>query len=365
MKQIIIFFSIILISSNSFASSKVTISSLIDGYFATDNHTTPHAQTWENPRPYAVNNATKNQFGINLAQFAFTTDSDNLYTNLTMQVGELATYFPMGGYLYEAYIGYKFGKSWSADIGYFITHLGCEAVVSWKNPLSTYSLLTYVAPFYHKGIRLNYAFSDELSFMFMLADANSQEESNENKSFGLYITYEKNNTELSYAGYLGNDEADTPPNGKIFMFHNILLAYNNLGKLDISTQFDLISKEDAFYDKNENTITGIYYGLAASAVYHLHNKIDLATRATYFNNSKYIGDYIDLPNVSGSGYTLGISYMPEKNSYLRFEGRIIVFASGENDEGKVFYIGKEKSNSMLEFVLSYGMNFDLFEKNVE
>jgi len=359
MRNIILTTLIALVASLSLSASETNIklNALMDGYYAIDNNKMSDPT---DIRPLALNNQLKDQFGINFAMLSASADSKNWYGKVTIATGDVAKSF-FSNSIYEAFAGYKFTDKISLDAGIFPTHIGGEGFISNFNWLSSYSVLTFIGPFYHTGMRINYNPTENIALSALIANSNSTyPDNNKNKSYGLFAKYYKNSFFVSYAGYYGNDVANTPPGGLTYMHHNIV-AQNTYGKIDVKAQIDVVTKADSYQETLADDVeSALYYGISLSALYHINSTFESCLRVSYYNNEKDpFGGVAYYPAVTGIDATAGITWRPTADSFLRLEGRLVQLDEGENGIGKVFNNGEEMTNSFMEAAITYGVNFEL------
>jgi hypothetical protein len=334
----------------------VKLNGYADAYFANDNEKLPN--TIEMPFNYTRSltyvNYKKNQFGLNIAQVCAEVAYDNLRGNITLQAGDLvASAWQTAGALtpiiQQAYAGFNaFDKVW-IDAGYFLTHIGGEALLPKDNWLSSHSLVTYYEPFYQAGVRISYE-ADNFTGQLHILNGNGRiEDNNVNKTFGLFLSYKPfEKLLISYANVIGNEEVGRPEDGTVHMLHNLVATYNINDDFAIRGQFDMASKDVPDVIPQNDPISGSYMGISLTAHYLLSKELNVTGRFALVNNE----DGVYAPVLSGNVITLGCEYKPADNYYLRLEGSMFQF----DDKYKIF-INKdsEADASKMEIMLNFGV----------
>lgn len=335
---------------------KVNISGYADAYFANDNDKLP--TTLEMPFNYTRSltyvNYKKNQFGLNIAQVCAEIAYKNLRGNITLHSGDLVTsawqsvgvITPM---IQQAYAGFNaFDKVW-IDAGYFLTHIGGEALLPKDNWLSSHSLVTYYEPFYQAGVRISYE-SDAFTGQFHILNGNGRiEDNNVNKTFGIFLSYKPiDQLVISYANVIGNEEVGRPEDGTVHMLHNLVATYNINDDFAVKGQFDMASKDVPDVNPQNEPVSGSYMGFSLTAHYILSKELNIAGRFALVNNE----DGVYAPVLSGNVITLGCEYKPADNYYLRLEGSMFQF-----DYKYKIFIDQDgaASSSKMEIMLNFGL----------
>ncbi len=338
------------------ADTKISISGYVDAYFANDNEKLLSSEElpFNFTRSLTYINQKKNQFGINMAMVSADVSFDNLRGNVTLQAGGLVnSAWQAAGVLYpmiqQAYAGFNFYDKFWLDAGYFLTHIGGEALLPKDNWLSSHSLVTYYEPFYQSGARISYE-SDKFTGQLHILNGNGRiEDNNVNKTFGVFLSYKPlDELVISYANVLGNEEAGRPEDGTLHMLHNIVASYNITDDLAIKGQLDLASKDLPNADTTKEPVAGSYMGLSLSAHYILTKEINITGRFAMVNNE----DGVYAPVLSGNVITLGCEYRPAENYYLRLEGSMYQL----DDKYKIFVNQDgEADASKMEIMLNFGI----------
>ncbi len=336
----------------------IKIGAYVDAYIASDGDS-----AGSNPaskgRPYSANDFYKDEFALNIAQIsAITTYKNIIRSNVTLQAGSLplAAYGTKNPNVQQANLGVQLFRNVWLDAGYFLTHIGNEALLPKDNWLTSHSMVTYFEPFYQAGAKVSYE-TDLLNAAVHILNGNGLlEDNNYNKTLGLYLGYNAGETfALSYAGVYGNEVPGNPSNAKLHMMHNISTTFLPLDKFGINAQVDYASLEDGKIEDGDTTGAS-YLGFSVTGRYEIVKKLSCAVRFTYFDNEEGLYEPC-CSKCSGMGITGGLEYKPMENAYIRLEARMLKFNEGEEEDsypGKVFYDGEEKTASRSEIMLNLG-----------
>lgn len=149
-----------------------------------------------------------NDFSINLAEVVFSkspTEGAPVGFRLDVDYGETTDFIHCGALscdrtgapdepyknIQQAYVTWATPIGLTLDMGKFVTHMGAEVIESKDNWNYTRGLLFCCAiPYYHAGVRANYAISDRLFVNgYLLNGWNDVVETNNMKTFGAQIGF--------------------------------------------------------------------------------------------------------------------------------------------------------------------------------
>ncbi len=335
---------------------KFNIGGYADAYFVNDNVKTngeisvPASSDFT--RQYTLINAKKNQFDLNIAQisgnFVF---KDNVRGKITLQYGslpQLAYALDNPTTIQEAYAGVRVCEKLWFDAGYYLTHIGGESYLPKDNWLSTHSIVTYFEPIQHAGAKLTYSNEKMTAMLGIVNSRLSLAENNQNKTFCGQFAYNFNSgLSLSYAGILGNEETS---GSKTYFLSNFCANATLAKGLEAKAQFDIATKEDAKYDNGEYK-NGTYTGLSAQIRYSFAENLRTTFRAAMYDDE----DGANSAGIKGTQFTLGIEFLPNRNSYIRLEGDMMNL----DDKYKPFTDSDGKpTNKRASIALSMGLWID-------
>jgi hypothetical protein len=205
----------------------------------------------------------------------------------------------------QAYMTYKFTDKFSVTAGQFGTHIGYEVIDAPVNYNYSLSNLFGNGPFYHLGLKANYAFTDKVGLM--VGVVNNWDSNFDNNKFKtgiaqLFISpVEGWNLYLNWIG--GNEETTLDDDD------NLIINGDGLAK-GFKTMVDLTTS----YQLTESFLLGLNYaygsykpkgfdaktwgGAALYANYAFSDVFGLGIRAEYFDNTQGV-QY--LTNALGGG----------------------------------------------------------------
>lgn len=352
------FFLLIIVSllfvSSVYAQPEIKVQGYVDTYYATDNSVLMGDHSM---RSFSVVNGMKDQFGLNIGMLSVSGETDRFRGNVTFQKGDLPSQAYSGHTIQQAFAGVQLFENFWMDAGYFGTHIGGESLLPVDNWLSSHSMVTYMEPFYHAGVKFNYQVNDNIDVgLHILNQAWGYSDNNFNKTFGLTAGYSTDDLSVSYAGMYGNEEDGKPQNAKLYMYHNVCLGYDGIENMDIKAQLDMATLEDGVY-KDGDYEQGSFMGFSLQGRYHFQKNFKATARFAYFMDA----DGIQGVGCNGLGITGGVEYNPTDNTYLRAETRMLNFSNNEADgSGDQFYDGEENTNSRMELMLNFGIYLDIF-----
>jgi hypothetical protein len=247
-------------------------------------------------------------FGPNaeMGNFGNTRSGASLYLPSNFYVNQL---YGTSAAIKQAYFSYRFTDKFSMTVGQFGTHIGYEVIDAPINYNYSLSNLFNNGPFYHIGLKANYAFSDKVSLMVgVVNNWDNLTDDNTQKSLvsQLYISPTKGwNVYLNWIGGYSDDTYLT----------TIGTGTNNPALMDYTRQlFDLTTGyqvTDKFYlglnaaygqykfltkngDDTDN-ITDLYGstspswgGVAVYGNYAISDVIGIGARYEHFQDKNYV-----------------------------------------------------------------------------
>lgn len=339
---------------------KLKFGAYADIYFANDNDNIKGETGTESTlmRQFTFTNLYKNEFRLNIAQVSGIMDYKGIIRgNVTVQYGDFAHISHSGNPIQQAFVGYSLAENLWLDAGYFLTHIGGEAVLPKDNWLSTHSLVTYHEPFIHSGIKLTYAGkSFQAGFHILNGSLITFEDNNFNKTIGLNLGYSFGSIfSASYAGLFGNEEPGSPNNAKLSMYHNFCFYSDPIDGLSLKAQFDYATREKGFSENGEVKDASLM-GLSLQGRVRIMEKLFTTLRVAYVDNTT---NYSTAYNTTGMGLDLGVEYKPSPTSYIRLEGGMLKFDDTDEYFGKYFRDADGKqTDSRMDVRLTFGFWID-------
>ena len=250
-------------------------------------------------------NFNHNSFQFNAAKLSFnrpTTGPGSLGYRLDLVYGPLADSFnvpfelPVEGRneysiqknILNAYVSYTapIGNGLTFDVGKFTTFIGAEVfdtIDNWNYQQGI--MFSFAQPYYHNGLRMNYAATDKVGVGFYLVNGwNNSFDQNTGKSVGFSFTLTPSSKFQIIQNYLGGPENSTSNTGWRHLYDGVINATINSNvalrfNYDIGTNKPFISS-----DPNAN-----WRGIASSIRFSkADGKISFAPRFEYlYDNSGY------------------------------------------------------------------------------
>ena len=254
-------------------------------------------------------NFNHNSFQFSAAKLSFnrpTSGPGSLGYRLDLVYGPLADTFnvpfefPVDGRsqdsiqknILNAYVSYTapIGKGLTFDVGKFTTFIGAEVfdtIDNWNYQQGI--MFSYAQPYYHNGLRMNYAASDKVGVGFYLVNGwNNSFDQNTGKSVGFALTLTPSSKFQIIQNYLGGPENSTSNSGWRHLYDGVINATINPNvalrfNYDIGTNGPVLSSDPS----------AKWRGIASSIRFSkADGKISLAPRFEYlYDNSGFATGY--------------------------------------------------------------------------
>ncbi len=260
---------LILANSVSFAQT-VDIHGFVDTYYS---------YNFNNPdsRLNGVSNFDfhHNAFSLNLAEIVFsksTSDTSPVGFRIDLNFGETTDFIHCGAFscenaavpsseepyknIQQAYLTLATPVGLTFDMGKFVTHLGAEVIESKDNWNYTRGLLFCCAiPYYHTGLKANYAVSDILSVSgFVLNGWNNVVENNGKKTFGAQVALTAIKPVPIILNWIGPEEsAGVYENRQVY---DLVATFNFSDAIAFAVNYDYGS-QDSLVTGSDQTWSGI------------------------------------------------------------------------------------------------------------
>ena len=242
---------------------------------------------------FGVYDQKYNQFGIGITQFSLAYSNPKSSLNLDLNFGpaaELVNGNSIGGtsnIIQNAYFTYSPNDKLSFDIGKFGTHIGYELIDATQNVHYTYSYLFNYGPFYHLGLKANYAFSGKYALMVgIFNNWDDLVDNNSHKSFGASFNLAPVEGLDMYLNWIGGNEAD----GEIDAFRSLFdlsIGYSVSDNLSLGLNL-AVGSEKIHETATVEGSDGIWKGVAGYVHFKLNPVFGLGFRAEYFDDTKAI-----------------------------------------------------------------------------
>lgn len=272
--------------------------------------------------PFLYNFKKHDELTINLIFLKGNFESKKLRANLGLMAGNYAKYNLAAEpeffrYIYEANIGYKFSDKFSADVGIFPSHIGCESANAKDNWNLSRSILAENSPYYETGIKFNYTPNAQWAFsLFGLQGWQNIKDYNASKAIGTQVVFKPNDQWIfNSSTFIGNERPDTAK--QLRLFHNFYVIYNISDKSKATIVLDLGAErkiDEMGYNK--------WMGTALLLQYSFTKKFAASARGEFYRDktgvtvSNYFPDQFEV-----AGLAFNLDYAPTKNFIVRAEMR--------------------------------------------
>ena len=285
-KTLPVFFFCLVLVSGAFAQEtakepeapKLNISGAVDAYYQYNFN--------KNPAPTSFTPA-HNSFALGMAQLVLSKESGKVGFMADLSFGPRAEAGNYGYYgssftdqlIKQLYITYKPINKLKFTLGSFGTFIGYELIDATGNLNYSTSYLFSFGPFYHTGLKAEYALTDNLTVMAgVLNDTDSKFDFNGKKHIGGQLAYVKGDFK-AYLNYLGGLQGQDSTGFKVNQVD--LVAAYQLGKLGLGIN---LTDQMRKFEESE----GInWMGGALYANYALTEKFLLALRAESLSDKKH------------------------------------------------------------------------------
>ncbi len=299
-----------------------------------------------------------NSFGLNMLMLSGKYKSNKLRGTFTLHYGDIAdaAWSTLYNNIQEANIGFRLGKKWWFDMGYFRTHLGFESIQPRENMTTSVATTTYFEPYYLSGAKLSYALTPKLTLVANVFNGfNTFTAINNAKTVGLSINYEPSERVFfTYNNLLGSNDLKQE---KFRTYHNIYFAYKGQ-RWDVGAEVNFGSQTNTKLADSTKTAYMIS-GLLSVRYKFKKGKYGVYMRGEVFEDSDEIltgpvqNKNHQLVGINLVGVTIGGQVKPLPNAYLRLEYRGLLCTQQET----IFYTDKNYTNTRQEIVSAFGIWF--------
>lgn len=186
----------------------------------------------------------------------------------------------------QAYLTWKPVDKLTLDLGQFYTLFGAEVAESWRNVNYSRGGLYYaMQPFWHTGLKANYAITDKIGVNAMIVNGvNSSFEGNKSPTVGVQVVATPIDELFIAAGFMGglhprdgDDETSATKNFENFFD---VVATLTLGDFKLVNNFDLNLYRPKGVKDGEN-----WWGISVAPAYSITNWMGVAGRVEYLSDS--------------------------------------------------------------------------------
>jgi hypothetical protein len=276
-----------------------------------------------------ANPENANGFGLGFANTVFAYEKGKAGVVADIAFGPKADDANLAGAINQLYAYYKASDKVTITAGQFNTFLGYEVISPAANFNYTVSYLFNAGPFSHTGIKLDYAASDDLSFLVALTNSHAISSADGNvggeMQIGGQIGYKGQYLNLIYGGVDGSGITD-----------NIFLDYT--GGFDVSDSFFV--GLNAAYSNSADADAG-YQGVALYLQNTFSDTFALGFRPEFFQAN-------GASDASVSAFTLTANASLTANLKLITDLRL-----DSSEDAAIEVFGAEKSVSAITIAAVY------------
>ena len=276
-----------------------------------------------------------NNFQVGLAQMktTYTTSKVTGVIDLTFgNHGDLGNYgnkfSPLGENIgttglaiKQAYIGWKMSNKLTLSAGQYGTHVGYEVIDAPVNFNYSLSNMFGNGPFYHTGVKLDFAASSKVGLMFGITNGlDSKDDNNKAKGLQAQVSLKPKDGLSIYLNYFGSDES-TDDKKDVYSWFDLTTSYQVTEKFLVGV----------------NAVTGNNNGgsWGGAALYlngSVSEKFGLGTRIEHFSNKNGAIFLVDKngDGVATTGITLTGNYKVSSNLLFKPEYRFDSYKNVKN-----------------------------------
>ena len=197
----------------------------------------------------------------------------------------------------QLYVTYSPSEKMTFTLGNFGTHVGYEVIDAPANVNYSTSYMFSNGPFYHTGLKLDYALGENFGAMIgVFNDTDTKIDEISGKLIGAQFSYEKDGL-AAYLNYIGGKDDDSIADNQVFG-HQVDLtatyAVSDALGLGLNTTIKNVAP-----DQGDNTS---WFGAALYANYAFDELFTLGFRGEYINDND--GLILGLPDNSITSFTL-------------------------------------------------------------
>jgi hypothetical protein len=227
----------------------------------------------------------------------------------------------------QAYFSYNATDKLKFTAGQFGTHIGYEVIEATENFNYSLSNLFNNGPFYHVGVKGEYAFSDKVTWMLGLVNNwDNAYDDNKYKTVISGIKFDVNPKVSLCLNYIAGDEIPTTKVNTIDSLHSFKQLFDFTGKFQLNKKWFIGCNFDQGILRRKDELT-YWGGIALYSNYAFSDVFTLGARGEFFDNTsgvQYIG------NATVQSYTLtGQFILADGHLFVKPEVRMDTFSKVE------------------------------------
>jgi Putative beta-barrel porin-2, OmpL-like. bbp2 len=271
---------------------KLNVSGAVDAYYQYNFSKSPVSTSFT---------GAHNSFALGMAQLTFSKETGKVGFVADLSFGPRAEAGNYGFYgasvtdqlIKQLYVTYKPTDKLKFTLGNFGTFIGYEVIDAPLNFNYSTSYMFSYGPFYHTGLKAEYALTDNLTAMVgTFNDTDSKFDVNGPKHVGAQLAYVKGDFK-GYLNYLGGKQGDDTTGFKVNQID--FVGIYQLGKLALALNLTNQMRSYSLRDENAAWMGGALY-----ANYAITDGFLLGARAEYLSDKEHtiLGEGGDGTNVT-------------------------------------------------------------------
>ncbi|MCX6181740.1 MAG: outer membrane beta-barrel protein [Bacteroidetes bacterium] len=237
----------------------------------------------------------------------------------------------------QLYITHAFSDKFAVTAGQFGTHVGYEVIDAPLNFNYSLSNLFNNGPFYHIGLKADYAVSDKVFLMAGIVNNwDNLYDNNKYKSAIAQVKIVASDKATMYFNYIGGNEAPQASFGATDSLKNFKQLIDYVLNYQVTDKFyvglnGVLGRASMFSTPKNDSLVSMHWGGAAVYMnYVVNDMFTLGARADYFDNTEgamYIG------NTQVQSYTLtGKISLADGNLMFKPEVRMDMYGNNQFED---------------------------------
>lgn len=271
-----------------------TFSGYIDSYY-TGNFNKPASRSNLGAEYARVFDQRAGQISLGLVQtkMQYSNEKSEAVVDLTFgpnaDAGNYGNAISSGIVIKQAYFNWKASSKFTLTAGQFGTHIGYEVIDAPVNFNYSLSNLFNNGPFYHIGIKGNYAFSDKASLMVgVVNNVDNLNDNNRKKGLIAQLFFQPVDGWNVYINGITSNEADADDNGNTPDAHyrvlDLTTTFQASEKLLLGLNAAYGSQKGDYQGAGGPTKTATWGGAAGYLSYAASDLFSIGARYEYFGN---------------------------------------------------------------------------------
>lgn len=337
---------------------KLSFGGYVSTYFASYSDTSGGNGYQKFPTISPRNNA----FGLDMALISTRYVSQSLRGTITLHLGDIPSSAWSATYnlVQEANLGFKLGKKWWLDGGFFRTHIGLESIQPRENICQSIALVTYFEPYFLSGAKLSFLASDQVTAQVQILNSfNGFVGQNVRKAVGASVLWTPRSAFSLTSNILYSDGSLKGQSAEPRLYWNTFLNYKTLNWL-IGAELNLgIQRSINPLNPGEGTVIekmGSAMVLARRKVlenWFGYGRFEFYRDPDEMLTGPLVNSNHQLIGLQSEGLTLGVEYKPMPNAQFRIESRGLYTRKGED----IFAWNGKSSSARIEILAGMGVWF--------